>query len=731
MKRAIVIFLLVWQVSLSGFAQQDNPKPNVVPAQPEAQQPGKQNEDEVVRITTNLVQVDPVITDRNGKIVTDLQPEEVQILEDGRPQKITNFSYVPLESVEAPAPAPRGNPKDKNSPPVPPVRLRPEQVRRTMALVVDDIGLSFESAHFVRDALKKFLDQQMQPNDLVAIIRTGGGMGALQQFTSDKRQLYMAAEKVRWKPNGRGGMAAFSPMASDPVSNMNRPGANDGSVDAAKEDLNQFREDVFTVGTLGAVNYVVKGLRTLPGRKSVVLFSDGFHIFSENDPHGNTRVIDAMANLIELANRASVVIYTIDARGLQPLNFTAADSGSRPDQSANALQIARGAFHESQNGMALLSRNTGGLALMNNNDLIGALKRAMADQKGYYLIGYRPDESTFDKVSGRRKFHHLTLKINRPGKFNVRMRNGFFGVADSDAVPVKLTRNEQMIGALTSPFGAEGVHLRLTSLFANDAKTGSAMRSLLHVNARDLTFTEQPDGWHQAVFDILAVTFGDNGMIVDQLGRTHTLGLKGKSYERVLKDGFTYNINVPIKKAGAYQLRTALRDVASEHVGSANQFIEVPDIKKNRLTLSGIMMRGLPLQVFEKGGVDVGEEKADDTVDETDPTTSAAVRQLKTGLVVVYGLAIYNARIDKATGKPAVQIQMKLFRNGQEVFTGKETPLDVSNQTDLKRLSAGGAMQLGSEMAPGEYILQVLVTDSLAKENYRVASQWIDFEVLK
>ena len=74
-----------------------------------------------------------------------------------------------------------------------------------MALVVDDLGLSFESAYYVRRALKKFLDQQMQPDDLVAIMRTGGGIGALQQFTSDKRQLYAAVEKVKWNPSGRGG----------------------------------------------------------------------------------------------------------------------------------------------------------------------------------------------------------------------------------------------------------------------------------------------------------------------------------------------------------------------------------------------------------------------------------------------------------------------------------------------------------------------------------------------
>ena len=86
-----------------------------------------------------------------------------------------------------------------------------------MALVVDDLGLSFESTFFVRETLKKFIDQQMQPNDLVAIIRTSGGIGALQQFTSDKRQLYAAVEKVKWTPHGRGGISAFAPVVADPL----------------------------------------------------------------------------------------------------------------------------------------------------------------------------------------------------------------------------------------------------------------------------------------------------------------------------------------------------------------------------------------------------------------------------------------------------------------------------------------------------------------------------------
>ncbi|HKQ53779.1 MAG TPA: VWA domain-containing protein, partial [Pyrinomonadaceae bacterium] len=180
----------------------------------------QQSDDDVVRITTNLVQVDAVVTDKNGRLVTDLSPEEVEIFEDGRAQKITNFSFVSTAPAETPPATPRPAADPKTAPPPPPVILRPDQVRRTIALVVDDLGLSFESTAYVRQALKKFVDQQLRPGDLVAIIRTAGGMGALQQFTSDRRQLYAAIERVKWYPTGRGGIGAFAPIESDPLTRM-------------------------------------------------------------------------------------------------------------------------------------------------------------------------------------------------------------------------------------------------------------------------------------------------------------------------------------------------------------------------------------------------------------------------------------------------------------------------------------------------------------------------------
>src|SRR5438874_539998 len=207
MKRKLLLLLIfAFQGAVSAWAQTPQASP---PPAPEPQRP---EDIDVVRITTNLVQLDAVITDNKGKIVTDLKPQEIQIFEDGHQQKVTHFTFITTAAPEISAPEVKPKAIDKNAPPPPPMRLKPEDIRRTIAIVVDDLGLSFESTYYVRRALKKFVDEQMQPGDLVAIIRSSGGMGALQSFTADKRQLYAAIERVKYSANGRGGISAFAPI---------------------------------------------------------------------------------------------------------------------------------------------------------------------------------------------------------------------------------------------------------------------------------------------------------------------------------------------------------------------------------------------------------------------------------------------------------------------------------------------------------------------------------------
>lgn len=729
MTRLLISLTLCFQIVTPGIAQQPAPRPSPRPTAQQTATPAQEQPDvDVVKITTNLVQIDAVVTDRNGKHVTDLRPEEIEMFEDGKSQKVTNFSYIRAESAANSTRITANKTTKPNLTPEPPRIVKPENVHRTIALVVDDLSLSFESAHYMRRALRKFLDEMMQPNDLVAIIRTAGGMGALQQFTTDKRQLYAAVEKVKWYPHGRGSISAFAPIGGDGLPTI--PGVEDNS-EKANADLNQFREDLFTVGTLGALNYVVKGLRQLPGRKSIVLFADGLRIFSPSDPFGSARVLAAMRILLDLANRASVVINTMDARGLQTLGLTAADStGTLSGQEIqDRLSERRTSFYDSQEGLNYLASETGGLAIRNTNDLVGGIKRIMEDQSGYYLIGYRPDDSTFDRDKGRARFHKISLKIKRPGKYNVRMRSGFLGVSDDTFKPATQTPQQQLVSALLSPFSTAGVQLRLTSLFANDVKVGSLMRSFLHVKASDLTFTKEPDGTHKAVFDILLVTFGDNGMIVGQFNYRQTMRVKESGFQKILKNGFSYNVMMPIKKPGAYQLRTALRDLGSSKVGSASQFIEVPDIKKDRLQTSGLLLKGMSPERFAQR-LSEPEQGVQPQVDDTDPLASTAVRQFRAGMAMVYGLVVYNAKIDKETKKPHLKLQARLFRDGQLVFTGTELPFDAGQQTDMKRLGAGGAIQLGSSMEPGQYMFQIIVTDVASKDKKRVATQWMDFEIV-
>ncbi|HWX41420.1 MAG TPA: hypothetical protein VN345_09760, partial [Blastocatellia bacterium] len=303
------------------------------------------------------------------------------------------------------------------------------------------------------------------------------------------------------------------------------------------------------------------------------------------------------------------------------------------------------------------------------------------------------------------------------------------------------TRPEQLLAALTSPFATTGVNLRLTSIFANSPK-GSYLYSMVYIDASRLTFTDEPGDWHKAVVDVLSVTFGSNGRVVDQINRQDNIRLRGNAYQQALKHGLVYNINLPVKTGGPYQLRVAIRDTASERVGSANQFVEVPDVSKAKLALSGIVLSGketgpgsakAPLKnasaIDGRAGPN-GEERKD-TTGEDAAGTGPAVRSFRRGrdLDVGFVYAIYNARLDGKAYHPKLESQTRLFKDGKQVYAGPSAPLVASSVDDMKRIEIAGQLHLTREMEPGQYVLQVIVTDRLAKTRYNTATQWTDFEI--
>lgn len=702
---------------------------------------------DVVRITTNLVQVDVVVT-KDGKPVTDLKPEDFEIFEDGKQQTITNFAYV-LNSSRVDYTASSGSlrSEDREAPgPVKPITAR--QIGRTMAIVVDDLGMSFESMARVRQQLVKFINEKLEPTDLVAIIRTGGDVGALQQFTTDRRVLQNAVANLRWNPCSRMGATVTNPERSlvtvqPPEAQLNSrlnpdrsPSSAGVKLASAAGDYDLCREAASVYYTMRALRFILRGMSDLPGRKSMMVVSDNLPTEQQQmapSDFGFKRPVRENANLIdvwtqsenhadglnrlaEIAIRSSVVIYGIASQGLQTAGPHAADEISYPPLSARRLpdQDAIGRLVRTRTlellrnteGSDMLAKQTGGFLLRNANEL--GFEKILDDQGAYYLIGYRPGATTFD-----RRFHHIKAKVKRNG-LTVRTRAGFYGVSENDGPVRPSTIRDRIDRALVSPFGASEINVRVTPLFAQDPVRGSLLRLLLSCEAQDLTFTEEPDGSHVANLLLTTILFGDNGAIASKHDHKTTLRLRGRPFERTKRDGVVYTFEVPVKDPGVFQFRIAVVDMASSRVGSAGQFLTIPNLKNNRLALSGILLQAEP------------SSTASTTVDD-DVLTTAVLRKFRQGSSLVFGYTIYNASLE-ATRSSRLTSQTIIFRDGKKVYTSDRLPVSTKDQTDLNRIAAGARLDFGSALTPGEYVLQIAVEDQVAK---RTALQWIQFEVVK
>jgi VWFA-related protein len=648
----------------------------------------------VFRVSVDLVQVDAVVTNSKDEPVTDLKAEDFVILQDGVPQNITHFSYVRTTDAAAPVrKAPAVKADGKPIPPPPPVPMKRDKVRRTIAMIVDDLGLSGVYVYRTREWIKKWIDQDMQPDDLIAVIRTGGGVGALHQFTNDRRILYASTDLISYNPASR---VSFSD--SDPSS----PAVEKDIRGIARPIVAEERDLLFTKYTVSSIQNVVDALKDLPGRKSIILISENFKLLFNacaGQSQGRDLVMkDTVQHLIDSANRSAVVIHSIDPRGL----IAGADTC---------------ALLASQDGLSVLAQRTGGLFVSNHNDILKAIKTVAADGDGYYLIGYPPDEKTVGEMKkNKSKLHKIEVRVKRPG-LRVRSRTEFLSVPDKKTQVDLLTRQERVGQALQSPFSGGDLRVRLTALFWQAKDEKPSISALLHFDADKLSFSEEPDGWHNAAIEITAALFGSDGQEVDFADKTWNLQAKGKTYDYMTKYGISFLMNVPVKGPGVYQMRLVLRDTATGKLGSATQVIEVPNVRDGKLALSGIIMAA------DKSKSEAAADRPEGMIEE-DSRKTAAVRIFESGETVAWAYQVLNARTEKSE-KPQVQVQVRLYCDGKGVYEGAPVIIE-SPQKGSKRMIAADQLYL-KQLPPGYYVLQIAVTDLQGKEK-KPSVQTIDFD---
>jgi VWFA-related protein len=683
----------------------------------------------VIRVNVNIVQVDATVTNSNDEPVTDLKAEEFVILQDGQPQEITNFSFIRKRESAKPAaaaikPAIEA-PKSASIPPPPPAPLKREKVGRSIALVVDDLGLSYTSMDQVRQSIRKWIDEEMQPEDAVALILTGKGEGALQQFTNNKRILQAAVEqRVQYNTASRVGVLPLTQTVTMSTGSKDSRGF-------ASANPQEERNLAFTKFTMQSIQNVVNGLKTLPGRKDLIIFSENMTIMFESDPGvsqgRDLHMKEMLQNTVDLANKYAVVIHSIDPRGVMPVN-SAEDSLSQYHEDdvpaegmASITDKKVTQLNNSRDGMVKLAKETGGLFIHDRNDTFRALEKVVEDGEGYYLIGYQPDESTVGEMkSGRAKYHNIQVRVKRPG-LQVRTRSRFFSTPESISSPDIMARKERIQEAIESPFASGSLRVRLTALYSQTKKDKPCITALLHFGAGQLTFSKEPDGWLKAPVEIVAGLYDINGQQVEFIDKVWTLQIKESSYERMKKNGISALINVPVKESGSYQMKVVMRDIKSGQLGSAMHFVEVPDARKKKLALSGIALAANQLSAK------VADEQEEGIIEDSGMNETPAVRIFEPGEEISWAYQILNARTDKDQN-PKLQTQIRLFHEGREVYAGKPSEMKLGAQGNTKRMIAVDQLKL-TKLPPGYYVLQVAVTDMLADLKDGMAVQSIDFEV--
>lgn len=669
-------------------------------------------EPSTIRVNVNLIQIDVTVTGKQGEHVPDLTAADFEIFQNGKRQPITSALWVAGRPPVAAA-----------VPGAPPTALRPQDVRRTIAILVDDLSLSLPSLHYTRQAVRAFVESNIQPGDLVAIYKTSAGLGLLQQFTTDKRLLLANIDRMTLRNiSAVDGLAA---IGSNPLENSAEPAIAEMAMRMRlqEEGQNRMRQDVLTAGSLGSAKFIIQGLAELPGRKSLIYFSENLQLYDQPSSLTNPnmsaalravpaaqggsrdRTLAALRDLTDYANRASVVCYTIDPRGVVNTELLPADSASLR---AGQMQQRQSFFDDSKAGLAMLAEETGGVFYQNRNDLTSALSEAVQDQEGYYLLSFNPDDDSFEKTKNGAKYHRLQVKLKRPG-LRVRYRHGFVGATDEERM---LRPADPLFAAMMSPFRSADVAIRLTPMFLEGKGTGPILRTLIHTDVRPFEFKEvaadatdaDQTPWMEANTVIAAFLFGEAGQVVDKVHKNQRLRARKSVFETFLADGVVQTLEIPIAKPGAYQLRTAILDPSNQKAGAASQFVDIPNTKSKRVILSDLALYG---EDFTQGKSN---------------HSSPGTRQLRAGERFSYGAYVYNSG-------PAPVLQVSLYRAGKLIHRGKKEPIAAKPDPETGIRAVEAAMTLGPNAPAGEYLLEFAVQDPAAPKQHQFAVRTIDFTI--
>jgi len=655
-----------------------------VPAQSqENKQTKKPDDDEVIRVASNLVSLDVIVKDKKGKAINDLKPEDFTVIENGVAQKIEFFDST-LTTNEAAQPA---RPNDPTQPPndstQPKSRTPNGFPRNIIALVLD--GQSTEAANLkhVRDGIIKYIRERISDSDSVALFSISGGLQLLQPFTQGKAKLIAAVEKAYdsstvSKTSEARGLSEDIRAMRERIANGPEleggpapgPGFNGSAAAQALiarhvlEQYIQLRSALSSQQTrpvLAALAAIAEGLRSIPGKKTLVMFSQGFVAPETLDWQVQTT--------IDIANRANVAIYIIDSGGLtggaptsgalvsgSPLGGISGglemEQRRRSGAGESVFDITRQeGLNRQQDLLYRISEDTGGHFIKNTNDIAGGLERIDADIRSRYTLAYRSTDSNFDG-----SFRKVKIEVRRPDA-NVLARAGYYAIPPSQIIPFSPDDRK-----LLANFAGMQAHPTLPlSLELNSFRSREGFYIVplsFEIPPGAVQFDRKGDKERLQLEVLGVVRVEGEDRILSRLGGNFDVSLTPLQYESILNDKIFYRQDIQLY-AGNYTIDLIVRDRLSGKVAARQEKLVLPNAGSDFLATEAVLSRHAePQKQTSRNGDVLSEGNV-----QIRPSPSREFHATD-NLIIFFKL--YNAALAGETGRPLVRVTVTLMKDGKQ-----------------------------------------------------------------
>lgn len=669
------------------------------------QQDKPQKEDETtLKLTTELIEVRAVVTDKAGNPVSGLTKDDFELLENDKPQEVSFFAFTRVPG--------KGESTAATGQPLPPsaalANAATAKPARSIVLFADNSHISIGNLLFLKQALRRFIDDKLGEQDLTALITSFGTLGLGEQFTRDRRLLRYAAERLSVGPGER--VSLFTPYLASLVNRDDREGLSeairllreeDGISDMNPRLLIQMAKaranEVLSVAayrsrtTLLTLRSVIDRLAQMPGQRLLVLFSDGFTLLDSTGRFDSNE----LQNVTSRAARSGVVIYSIDSRGLAGPPGMSVEYRTQPN-----FSIASAGERDLQDGLNALAADTGGKFFRNTNDLSSAARQALDDNEVYYTLAYYPAEE-----GNANKFRKLTIRVKGHPEYRIRTQKGYLPSAFArNKTEAAKTPEQRLAQRMLEPLPVAELGVVAT---ADDVEIQADQAQVtLKVTVDGASITAQPaaNGLQKMELKIATLVFDKTGKQVFNLLQTIDGNLRPDSYERLRTGGFHYYRRLALKP-GFYQIRIGVFEPKTERTGTATALAQVPDLKSKKLALSSLQ---LSVIAPEQQTAITATSKDNGNLNAVNDKVVQGIRFFQRKQPFIYALRLYQTA-NPNSPLEELEMQTEIWQNDKAVNQSAWVPVTSRIiERDAKGVTLAGQLQL-LNFRDGIYELRVNV----------------------